>query len=234
MFTRKEICRRYYLKKRNEILKRGKRYRDNNIEKEHLRGKKYRLLNIEKTKKRIKLWRLKNKERVKITNKLWHNRTYISHPKKKVDKTSPEWKAQHKIRRSIVSKKYYRSNKKKICEYHRVRRNYNRKNNPRLRLDYNMSTHVWLVLKNKKNKRSWNELVGYSVDELIKHLENQFSPKMNWNNYGPYWHVDHIKPKSLFKYDSPDDMEFKKCWALKNLQPLEKFLNLSKNNRYIG
>jgi 5-methylcytosine-specific restriction endonuclease McrA len=53
---------------------------------------------------------------------------------------------------------------------------------------------------------------------------------MTWENYGIYWHIDHIKPLSWFNLET----EFKDAWALSNLQPLEATKNLSKGNRYIG
>lgn len=53
---------------------------------------------------------------------------------------------------------------------------------------------------------------------------------MTWDNYGKYWHLDHIKPLSWFDLET----EFKDAWHLSNLQPLEATENLSKNNRYIG
>lgn len=53
---------------------------------------------------------------------------------------------------------------------------------------------------------------------------------MTWNNYGPYWHLDHIRPLSWFNLET----EFMEAWSLNNLQPLEAKLNLSKNNRYEG
>ena len=54
---------------------------------------------------------------------------------------------------------------------------------------------------------------------------------MTWDNYGSYWWIDHIKPRSLFKYEKPEDKEFKECWALKNLQPMEKIANIKKGNK---
>ena len=44
--------------------------------------------------------------------------------------------------------------------------------------------------------------------------------------------IDHIKPRSLFKYKKPENKEFKECWALNNLQPLEKIANIKKFNHY--
>jgi 5-methylcytosine-specific restriction endonuclease McrA len=76
-------------------------------------------------------------------------------------------------------------------------------------------------------------LVGYTVNELINHLEKQFDGKMSWDNYGSYWDVDHRKPRSLFHYENAEDPEFKECWSLKNLQPLEHKENLRKGNRRV-
>lgn len=50
--------------------------------------------------------------------------------------------------------------------------------------------------------------------------------KLNWNNYGIYWHMDHIIPQSYLPYVSMTEENFKRCWALNNLQPLEAKLNM--------
>jgi len=116
--------------------------------------------------------------------------------------------------------------RKRVSEYLKQLR----KENPKFRLDQDMANYIRQSLEGKKAGRRWERLVGYTIEDLIKHLENQFDEKMNLGNYGSYWHVDHIRPKSLFRYTSPDDPKFKKCWALENLQPLEKIANLRKSN----
>lgn len=95
-----------------------------------------------------------------------------------------------------------------------------------------MSNFIYWALKGKKNGKSWTEFVDYSLEELMSHLESKFDENMNWDNYGKYWHIDHIKPKSLFKYSDFTDKEFKECWSLSNLQPLEAMENISKGARY--
>lgn len=97
-----------------------------------------------------------------------------------------------------------------------------------------MGSAISSSLKGAKAGRKWETLVNYTLEELMRRLEKQFEGKMNWDNYGSYWHVDHIKPRNLFNYISPDDLEFKQCWALKNLQSLEKIKNLKKHKNYIG
>ncbi len=107
-----------------------------------------------------------------------------------------------------------------------------REKDPKFRLDQNMGNLVYYSLRSKKAGRKWKTLVNFTLKELMEHLESQFDDKMNWENYGNYWQVDHLKPRSLFEYTHPEDSEFKECWSLKNLQPLEKIANLRKGNSF--
>jgi len=79
-----------------------------------------------------------------------------------------------------------------------------------------------------KNGHHWEELVGYTLDDLMDHLESQFKRGMTWDNYGD-WHIDHIRPIADFDYEFVHDEEFKQCWSLWNLQPL-----WAKENRVKG
>lgn len=86
-----------------------------------------------------------------------------------------------------------------------------------------------------KGGKGWQTILGYTVKDLMKHIESQFKDGMTWDNYGLYgWHIDHIKPESHFKYDSVDNPDFLECWALNNLQPLWAVDNLTKGNRFVG
>ena len=87
------------------------------------------------------------------------------------------------------------------------------------------------VKRGTKNNRKWQDLLGYTTKQLCDHLESKFDSKMNWENYGTYWHIDHITPVSWFKFDAPDCEAFRKCWAIKNLQPLESKTNIRKGNK---
>jgi hypothetical protein len=83
-----------------------------------------------------------------------------------------------------------------------------------------------------KSSSTWKKL-PYTPEELRKHLEKQFDENMNWENYGIYWHIDHIYPQSKLLFQSFDDENFIKCWSLDNLRPLEKIENIKKSNRII-
>lgn len=107
-----------------------------------------------------------------------------------------------------------------------------RKESPKYRLDCNMGTLIYQSLKEKKGGRRWETLVDYTLKGLTEHLESQFDENMDWENYGSFWHIDHIKPRSLFRYTFAEDPEFKKCWALENLQPLERIANIRKSNTF--
>ncbi len=105
------------------------------------------------------------------------------------------------------------------------------KTNNEFRLRFNFSSLFRYHFKNKKGGSTF-EILGYSVFDLKNHLQAKFDKNMNWDNYGSYWHIDHIKPASLFNHENTN--ELKKCWELDNLQPLEAIENMRKGNRYYG
>jgi prolyl oligopeptidase PreP (S9A serine peptidase family) len=123
--------------------------------------------------------------------------------------------------------KYIKSDKRK-----KYIRNYNREKRKKdfmFKLNEQISGAIYKHLKkigSSKKGKSWKEFVSFDLKNLKEHIENQFTEEMNWHNYGSYWHIDHIIPKSIFKKDF-----FYKCWNLKNLRPLEKTKNIFKGNK---
>lgn len=103
----------------------------------------------------------------------------------------------------------------------------------RYRLRSNMSSAVGQSLRKNKSGHQWEKLVGYTVDDLKRHLESQFDEDMNWNNYGKYWSIDHIVPVSAFSITNYDDVSLKVCWGLANLRPLLHTENMRKHNKII-
>ncbi len=87
-----------------------------------------------------------------------------------------------------------------------------------------MRARMWSALKGKSSG-GYLARFGYSAKELKEHLERQFLPGMNWENYGK-WHVDHIRP--CVSFDLSDDEQLAECWALANLQPLWASDNIRK------
>ena len=117
-----------------------------------------------------------------------------------------------------------------------------RRKDPIVRLRHQISNYVRKGLRKKGQNKAGKifDYLPYTLIELKQHLEKQFEPWMNWENYGGYnndpkktWQVDHIKPQSSFNFTSMKDIKFQECWALSNLRPLEKKANMSKGNRMI-
>lgn len=106
----------------------------------------------------------------------------------------------------------------------------------RLRLNVRMSANIYHALADKKCGRGWESVVGYSLGDLVKHLERQFARGMTWDNWGKgpdCWHIDHIVPKASFSFDNDNDPDFKACWALTNLRPLWQPDNQSKSAKML-
>ena len=93
-----------------------------------------------------------------------------------------------------------------------------------------MSANIKNSIREMKAGRSWESLVGYTVDDLMRHLERQFDKGMTWENRGE-WHIDHIVPLSGFSYETAECAEFKAAWAITNLRPLWASENMRKNDR---
>ncbi len=129
-------------------------------------------------------------------------------------------------------KEYRKNNKEKCAE---IKKNYKKKkyhSSPKFRLHELVSRRVRKSLScvGGKNGKSTFEILGYSIEQLQKHLEQQFESWMTWEQYGKTWHVDHIVPVSFFDFSSTEDPVFMLCWSLDNLRPLEAKENIIKGN----
>lgn len=89
------------------------------------------------------------------------------------------------------------------------------------------------LAKGGKEGKSTFDILGYSREELMAHMEELFLPGMSWENYGLHgWHIDHKIPKSLFRFERTSDIDFQRCWELKNLQPMWATDNRKKYSKY--
>lgn len=116
-----------------------------------------------------------------------------------------------------------------------------RKEDAAWKLRKNISIAICNNLKSRgyKKQASCFNYLGYTLEQLKMHLESQFEPWMNWQNWGiisnqqKTWNIDHIYPQSKLPYDSFEHPNFKKCWALENLRPLCAFDNIRKKDKLI-
>lgn len=86
------------------------------------------------------------------------------------------------------------------------------------------------LMKRTRNNDSFSRsnMVGCSSTDLKRHLESKFKRGMTWDNYGDYWHVDHIIPCAAF--DQSITSQRAQCWHWTNLRPLEAAKNMAKSD----
>jgi len=135
-------------------------------------------------------------------------------------------------------------NRKWYAEYVKTRKKYDSSYKLKKIISSCVNNYLRRNFSSKKNKSSLSSL-DYSINDLKKHIEDQFEPWMNWDNWGKYikskwddndqstwkWQIDHIIPQSSLKYESMEEENFKKCWALSNLRPLSAKENLLKSDK---
>lgn len=203
-----------------------------------------------------KEWYIANKERLSAVRKekyaqnkekiLAKSKAYYEANKEKKAESVKKWQENNPEKVKLASDKWRTSNKKKCCELttkwkkenpEKVRKakktQYERyKNDPAFVISGSISNALRYSLgKGIKANKKLEEMVDFTVAQLKKHLEKQFRSGMSWENYGSFWHIDHKIPIKAFNFTSPDHIDFKRCWALENLQPLEAVKNMSKGAR---
>ena len=213
---------------KEQIAQRKKAYYEENIKKFKEYNKKNREDIVRKRRENYK----KNRRSI-IEKSKKYNKEHKEERKEYEEEYQKIYREEHKEDNKKYQKKYREDNKEKNKKRY--------KNNISLRLNASMSVSVRQSLKTNnisKNRRKWRNLVGYTPQELKTHLESLFLPGMKWNNYGrkkgiKCWEIDHILPVSFFGYKSTNDVEFRYCWSLNNLQPLWAKDNLAKSDKLI-
>ena len=158
-----------------------------------------------------------------------------------------EWRAQNPEKSSAAARLRYakdpdkhkghgrRYNKRHPERRLQIMRNYRVKKGEAFRLRNNLGAYLSATLRKAgmtKNRSSWEEILGYTADDLIRHVERQFTKGMTWGNYGK-WHLDHITPVVSFSYESVNDPDFLACWSLANLRPMWALENISKGGKIV-
>lgn len=161
---------------------------------------------------------------------------YESKPetKKRKSENHKKWSEQNKEHLKQYLKEYREKN---IDDIRKTKRDYERNRkarDPLYKLISNFRTAIYTVLKesNVDKYGHYFEILQYTPEELINHLEKQFIDTMSWNNYG-IWHVDHKLPITSFDIQEMGDKEFMRCWCLDNLQPMWGEENIRKSNKLL-
>lgn len=160
------------------------------------------------------------------------DKKYADKNKEKLNDYHKQWSKDNRKELKIYHSKWREENREHLNEKTRLWYLNRRRTDPSFRLKCNTRTAVYTCLKeaNVAKYRSTFQLLGYSIEELMTHLESLFTEGMTWDNYGE-WHVDHKIPMNSFQFNSTEDVGFKECWRLSNLQPLWALDNLSKGTK---
>lgn len=162
---------------------------------------------------RVKAWRKDNRRRVRCYAKSWSdkNADYVR-------EKGERWK--------INNPEKYKAKERRAYD--------KRMKTPRGRLEASIRTGFKKGLLPGTKAGKTFDILGYTADELKAHLEKLFLPGMTWKNYGKRgWEIDHIVPLAAHNYETPDDIDFKRAWAISNLRPLWAPDNRRKSDKLI-
>jgi hypothetical protein len=127
------------------------------------------------------------------------------------------------------SNNHYHSNKELYREWNKNLYH----SDPAFRVKHVTNARIFAALKTyqtlKLNRTI--EYLGCTMEEYTQYLEQQFTQDMNWDNYGEYWEIDHIKPIDAF--DLNDETQLYEAFNYTNTQPLKKEDNREKSNKYL-
>jgi predicted nucleic acid-binding Zn ribbon protein len=128
------------------------------------------------------------------------------------------------------AREYYDKNIRDKQRTREIRKKYKLSHKKTLRdkIRKKISNKISRVLNGERRSVNYKDVLYYSDSQLKSHLEKQFRDGMSWDNYGE-WHIDHKIPVSAFNLMCDEDI--KRCWSLKNLQPLFADENIRKSNK---
>jgi len=213
-YTICKICRKpiseKYFKENKELIniRRSKKYYENheeNLIKDRERIKNEREKRLESS----KMYYVVNKDKVKE-----YQKKHYELNKENYIKRAKVWRDNNKERSNLLIN---------------VRNKIRKKEDVLFKLKTKLKTDIYISLKRKKKSKTLEQIIGLSLTEYKKHIENQFEDWMSWDNWGLHtWHIDHIIPLSSAKTEE----EVYLLWNYTNLRPLSANENLKKGNKF--
>lgn len=165
-----------------------------------------------------------------MISKKEYDKKYRKEHKAERKKNWDKWYLEHKKERNEYKKLYRSEHSDREYQKQYYRKKY--KHSLKYQINRNIKRAITLSLKGNKNGRHWEDLVGYTLKILIEYLKNTIPEGYTWQDYlQGKLHIDHIIPKSVFNYSTPEHTDFKRCWALENLRLLPAKENQLKGNK---
>lgn len=130
-------------------------------------------------------------------------------------------------------REYYKNNKEKINETRREYEKEKIKNDIDFKFKKYLRARIYMAFTTKglkKSNRTW-KYINCTNDFFKKWIEFQLYDGMTLENYGEYWHIDHVNPCASFDLSKEEDI--KECFSWKNLRPLRCDKNKKKRSKII-
>jgi len=182
--------------------------------------KQYLLKNPEQAKKFNGRWDKEHPEHARERSHLWRKAN-----KKRFADSVRKWRQENPGRNKELQERWHKEHPGKSTEYTMKRRS-----TPAGALNARISCLTRKYLREGKSRRHWEDLLGFTVKELKKHLEKRFLPGMSWDNM-KLWDIDHKIPLIAFNFETPEDIDFRRAWKLKNLRPMWAIDNRKKGGK---
>lgn len=186
----------------------NKRYAEN-IDRMRENAKRYRCNNIEEHRRREREYSRINSDK--------RDARVSAFCKSNPDKVREYKRTYAKSAKGIASARRYRE-KLSVCDDFKI-----------ATASRNMLKRTLSALGAKKDSPTFKS-IGYTQEDLKRHLESYFTDGMTWDNYGE-WHIDHVIPVAemiRLGVKCPKTIN-----ALGNLRPLWASENLSKGDSFM-
>lgn len=234
----KEYRKKYYIKHKKEFREYAERWRKanpekvkeikkrcyiKNIKKNRRKARERRNNNLEEVRMQSNQWKKDNPVKVKEYNKIYHDNNL---------ERAIEWRKNNSERTKEIGKLWYKKNyDRRLAVANRYRKK-RIKIDLKYKLSCRMTGAIGRALKGNKKGRHWEDLVGYTLNDLMKRLKRTMPEGYTWQDYlEGKLHIDHKIPISVFNFTHPEHTDFKRCWALENLRLLPAKENLVKYNK---
>lgn len=167
---------------------------------------------------------IKNKNKCKPCFSIYQKKA------RKKNKSGTKYYYSHKEKMSEYSKSYSKENRDKRNELQRNWRKKQREENPSYKLWENARKRIWKIMHSlKKNKT--NELIGTTPIMYKLWLQYTFSDGMTWENYGTFWHIDHVKP--IAEFNLKDEEQVFEAFNWTNCRAETAKFNIEKQDNII-
>ena len=164
-----------------------------------------------------------------------YTKKYYYENREKALECNREWRTANKAHRDAYLDNYEKNHRERdpvqLAEWRKSYRQKCLSTKPAFRLNGKMSASIRRGLIHGKGGNHWESLVGYTCSDLAECLKKTIPRGYDWKDFLDGitdLEIDHIVPVAVFNFETADDIDFKRCWALTNLQLLPKLENRSK------